>query len=440
VPRDAWLVISSAAGLSAVPLPLKLRIVIGRKRGCDILIEDESVSREHAVLHNEVSGLTIEDLGSRNKTRVMGRSLKPGEVAALGVGTVVEIGHATILVQVGRPPSVKASPPTPPSPSPHVGAASAVVVDATMQGLYALLDVIAPSSLNVLVLGETGTGKEVFTEAIHNGSARARGPLLRINCAGLSGSLLESELFGHEKGSFTGATSAKAGLFEAADGGTLFLDEVGELPLDTQSKLLRVVERGEVTRLGSVTPRRVDVRYVAATNRDLQQLIAEQRFRSDLFFRLNGFSMTLPPLRKRKKEIVPLARFFLGRVALRGQYILTPLAEQALENHPWPGNVRELKNVVERALVLCGPLARIDVEHLHLPDAALRQEHSYDAGSATNAGDLKARRESWEHGQILGALTESKGNQRKAAKLLGISRRTLINKIEAYGIARPRKR
>ena len=339
----------------------------------------------------------------------------------------------------------------------------------------------------------------MFAEAIHNGSRRAHAPLLRINCAALSGSLLESELFGHEKGSFTGALGAKAGLFESADGGTVFLDEVGELPLDTQAKLLRVIERGEVIRLGSVQPRRVDVRYVAATNRDLQQLIAENRFRSDLFFRLNGFAVTLPPLRKRRREVVPLARFFLDRAAQGRQYTLGPAAEAALESYPWPGNVRELKNVVERAIVLAGPSGNIEPMHLQLPDPQTGQDTSQvsyepigpndtvpptpyggSSGSggwqpmppmppmqpppmgmhpppgmmgptpgfgvpavnpnAVNPNDLRAQRESWERQQIMSALERTSGNQKEAAKLLGISRRTLINKIEAYGIARPRKR
>ncbi|CAN5925542.1 hypothetical protein BH11MYX4_BH11MYX4_57230 [soil metagenome] len=497
--REPWLVISSAAGVRAIPLPRSPRVVIGRMHTCDIVIEDESVSRQHAALHSTPNGLSIEDLGSRNKTKIMGRSLGRGESAALAVGSVVEIGYATMFVQVGRPPGARASSQGLPGASPHVAAASAIILDPTMQRLYALLDVIAPSPLNVMVLGETGTGKEVFAEAIHNGSRRAHAPLLRINCAALSGSLLESELFGHEKGSFTGALGAKAGLFEAADGGTVFLDEVGELPLDTQSKLLRVIERGEVIRLGSVTPRRVDVRYVAATNRDLQQLIAEQRFRSDLFFRLNGFTVTLPPLRKRRKEIIPLARFFLDRAAQGRQYTLTTGAEQGLEAYPWPGNVRELKNVVERAIVLAGPAARIDPQHLHLPDPETGQEYPHDehelsgpndtmppipygtvpnaqsgawsapmpppTGSvsalgamppmgapgmmgptpgfgvpAVNPNDLRAQRETWERAQIMSALERTSGNQKEAAILLGISRRTLINKIEAYGIARPRKR
>jgi two-component system response regulator AtoC len=465
--REPWLVISSATGVRALPLPRSNRVVVGRMHTCDIVIDDESVSRQHAAVLVGPHGLMVEDLGSRNKTRIGGRSLGRGETAPLPVGAVVEVGYATMFVQMGRPLSTGQRDPRRGGAAPQ--ASSAIVHDPTMQRLYALLDVIAPSPLNVVILGETGTGKEVFAEAIHRGSARADRPFLKINCAALSGSLLESELFGHEKGAFTGALGAKAGLFEAADGGSVFLDEVGELPIETQAKLLRVIEYGEVIRLGSVQPRRVDVRYVAATNRDLNQAIAMNRFRADLFFRLNGFSVTLPPLRKRLKEIVPLARHFLDRAARGVQYSVTAEAQATLERYPWPGNVRELKNVLERALVLAGPMARIEPSHLQLPEPERELGGMLDtvppipygagtmpgtwpppaaqsgpidtAAPAFNVGnDLRAQRESWEKQQILQALEKTSGNQKEAAKLLGVSRRTLINKIEAYGIARPRKR
>ncbi|MDF2693566.1 MAG: uncharacterized protein K0S65_1949 [Labilithrix sp.] len=446
--REPWLVISSAGGVRGIPLPRSNRVTVGRMFTCDIVIDDESVSRQHAAILVGPEGLTIQDLGSRNKTRVGGRALGRGETAPLSVGAVVEVGYATMFVQMGRPPSA-------PSAS-HPQSNAAIVHDPTMLRLYALLDVIAPSPLNVVILGETGTGKEVFAEAMHKGSARSERPFLKINCAALSGSLLESELFGHERGAFTGALGAKEGLFEAADGGTVFLDEVGELPIETQAKLLRVIEYGEVIRLGSVQPRRVDVRYVAATNRDLNHAIAANRFRSDLFFRLNGFSVTLPPLRKRQKDIVPLARHFLDRAARGRPYSVTPESQSALEHYAWPGNVRELKNVLERALVLSGAAGRIEPQHLQLPEMPsdngqlsgpadtvppVRLPPMPPAGSAPGLGhDLKAQRESWEKQQILQALEKTSGNQKEAAQLLGVSRRTLINKIEAYGIARPRKR
>jgi two-component system, NtrC family, response regulator AtoC len=492
--REPWLVISSASGVRGIPLPRTQRVTIGRMPTCDIVIDDDSVSRQHAAILAGPQGMAIEDLGSRNKTKVTGRTLGRGESAPLPIGAVVEVGYATMFVQLGRPAS-----PTSPILPPSAKVSNAIVHDPTMQRLYALLDVIAPSPLNLVILGETGTGKEVFAEAIHKGSARLTAPFLKINCAALSGSLLESELFGHEKGSFTGALGAKPGLFEAADTGTVFLDEVGELPIETQAKLLRVVEYGEVIRLGSVQPRRVDVRYVAATNRDLSQAIAANRFRSDLFFRLNGFSVTLPPLRKRTKDIVPLAHHFLERAARGRPFMLSAEASSVLEHYSWPGNVRELKNVVERAIVLAGATGRIEPVHLQLSPAAPPMDevagpadtfppmafanlpgampgtwppqgpqgmppqaaHSSGSvahamtpsmgsphagvvppapGSGAGANDLKAQRETWEKQQILQALERTSGNQKEAAKLLGVSRRTLINKIEAYSIARPRKR
>ena len=494
---EPWLVISSAGGVRTIPLPRAPRVTIGRMHTCDIVIDDDSVSRQHSEIVMTAQGLVIADLGSRNKTKVAGRALGRGESAPLSVGTVVEVGYATMFVQVGRPAG-GGGPVS--SPAPGAAKGAAIVHDPTMQRLYALLDVIAPSPLNVVILGETGTGKEVFAEAIHKGSNRTNRPFLKVNCAGLSGSLLESELFGHEKGAFTGALGAKEGLFEAADGGTVFLDEVGELPVETQAKLLRVIEYGEVIRLGSVTPRRVDVRYVAATNRDLSQAIVTGHFRSDLFFRLNGFSVTLPPLRKRPKDIVPLAQHFLDRAARGRPYQVTGETQAMLERYAWPGNVRELKQVLERALVLSGPAGRIEPMSLGLPEMPgempqnLEVSGPYDtappglyaplpqppppqnawpvpqpvAAPATqpprawgppmppapqamppqmpqapplaSGADLKAQRESWEKQQILQALERTSGNQKEAAVLLGVSRRTLINKIEAYGIARPRKK
>jgi transcriptional regulator with GAF, ATPase, and Fis domain len=467
--HEPWLVVSSSQGVRFLPFPGGAHARIGRIPTCEIQIDDESVSRQHAILHRTEDGLRIEDLGSRNRTKLLGRSLGGGESAPLALGTVVEIGSATMFVQLGRPAAaVSGKPIVAPNSEPSlrderagdIGPSSAVIVDPTMQRLYALLDIIAPSPLNVLVLGDTGTGKEIFAEAIHQRSQRAKKRLLRINCAALGGPLLESELFGHEQGGLAGAPDAKPGLFEAADGGTVFLDEIGELPLDTQAKLLRVVERGEVMRIGSVVPRRIDVRYVAATSHDLQQLVNEQRFRADLFFRLNGFSLTLPPLRRRKSEILPLARFFLQRGANKTRAVpFCPDAEQRLLDYAWPGNVRELKSVVERAGVLAGAASSIDASHILLPEVEMRISYppqDMPRGSAppppppvdlppmpSESGapqDLRKQHESWERTQIINALEKTSGNQKEAAKLLGVSRRTLINKIETHGIARPRKR
>ena len=310
--------------------------------------------------------------------------------------------------------------------------AAPIVLDPAMQRLYALLDLIAPSPLAVLVLGETGTGKEVFAAEIHARSTRAKNPFLKLNCATLSGSLLESELFGHERGAFTGATTAKTGLFEAANGGTLFLDEIGELPPDTQAKLLRVLDTGEVLRLGSVTPKKVDVRYVSATNRDLHVEVAEGRFRSDLLFRLNGFEVTLPPLRKRHAEVLALAMVFVERAAKLAKVKVPDVTEAtraALTSHAWPGNVRELKTTMERACALGAKRGRIDPADLMLRAATPLREESLN--------DVLAAR---DKERVLDALERANGNQTEAAKLLGVSRRTIVTKIEKYGIDRPRKR
>jgi transcriptional regulator with GAF, ATPase, and Fis domain len=425
--------------------------VLGRAPECEVMLDDPSVSRRHALL--TVSGrITVEDLGSTNGTAIQGRKLAPGERGVLALGTVFEIGSATMVLQ-RTPPAGTRSHRTP------ADMPGTVVRDPAMKRLYEMLDVVAPTGLSVLVLGETGVGKEVFAEALHRRSSRVGAPFLKLNCAALPESILEAELFGYEKGAFTGATQTKVGLFEAADGGTLFLDEVGEMAPSTQTKVLRALESGEVMRLGSSTTRKVDVRFLSAANRDLRKLVADGKFRADLFFRLNGITMTLPPLRKRPEDVLPLAEVFLERAARKlgkPPPRLGAEARKALEAHPWPGNVRELRNVIERAVVLCqGEVLK--------PEDLLLQEGEIEtaavavapAPSATpvpgapedqqvtmriplRPPELKGKLEEFERAQILEALAKTTGNQTRAAKLLGIARRTLIKKMVRYGIERPR--
>ncbi|MBA3392886.1 MAG: sigma 54-interacting transcriptional regulator, partial [Deltaproteobacteria bacterium] len=232
-----------------------------------------------------------------------------------------------------------------------------VVRDPQMIALHQMIDRVAGSDVTVLLLGETGVGKEVIAETLHQRSPRADGPLVRINCAALPEQLLEGELFGHERGAFTGADKAKAGLIESAEGGTLFLDEVGEIPLSTQVKLLRVLEERKVLRLGARSPTAVDVRIIAATNRDLEADVAAGTFRQDLFFRLHVFPLEIPPLRDRASEIEPLAAVFIASLCeqmhRRSRPRLSASAVAALQAYAWPGNIRELRNVVHRALLLC---------------------------------------------------------------------------------------
>jgi len=325
-----------------------------------------------------------------------------------------------------------------------------VVVAPSMQALYDQVARAAASSINVLVLGETGVGKEVLARAVHNLSARRAGPFIALNCAALTESLLESELFGHEKGAFTGALQARAGLLESAAGGTLFLDEIGDLPLSIQTKLLRVLEDKKVLRVGARIERTVDVRFVAATNRDIERDAAAGKFREDLFYRLNGLSFTIPPLRERRPEIAALARMFLARYnAELGRDTAISMSDEVLhllESYTWPGNVRELRNAIERAAVLCsGDVLRPE----HLPTRIVtgspgRPSSAPPSGLDGAREDIlsRARNElqGVERQRIVDALEQSGGNQTRAAEALGISRRTLVYRLSELGMPRPRKR
>jgi transcriptional regulator with PAS, ATPase and Fis domain len=287
------------------------------------------------------------------------------------------------------------------------------------------LDRIAASDLPVLLLGETGSGKEVLADLVHRRSARAAGPFLRLNCASVPEALLEGELFGYQRGAFTGALAAKPGLLELASGGTAFLDEIGELAPAAQAKLLRAIGEGRLLRLGDDRERPIDVRYVAATNRDPSADVARKRFRSDLLYRLNAFTVRVPPLRERPDEIEPLARFFAARIAARlGRPvpILSGDALALLHHHRWPGNVRELRHAIEHAVVLADGV--IEAGHLPWPIGCLPLEHS--------------RRPRAGRAEVVEALARTKGNQTKAARLLGVSRQTLIARIRLYRLPRPR--
>ncbi len=301
---------------------------------------------------------------------------------------------------------------------------------------------VAPRPTTVLITGESGVGKEVLARFIHLHSGRPEGTFVALNCAALPESLLESELFGHDKGAFTGAVRAHAGRFEQAHGGTLLLDEVGEMSPALQAKFLRVLETRRVTRLGATRARSVDVRVLAATNRDLEQEVSEGRFREDLLFRLSVFPIRIPPLRRRPLDVLPLARHFLALLAggpgQRPRTFSGP-AEELLRQHAWPGNVRELQNVVERAVILAGS-GDIRPAHLHLgPDQAPAAEvpPSPDAPSAPPAGDSAPRATSLkelEKRAIVEALEATGGNRSQAAKQLGIARRTLQYKLKKLGI------
>jgi two-component system response regulator AtoC len=325
-----------------------------------------------------------------------------------------------------------------------------VVLDPSMRALYDQASRAAATLINVLILGENGVGKEILARAIHNLSPRAKGPFVALNCAALTESLVQSELFGHEKGAFTGALHARAGLLESAAGGTLFLDEIGELPISMQSKLLRALEERKVMRIGARAEREIDVRFVAATNRDPEEEIVRGTFRQDLYFRLNGISLTIPPLRERTLEIPHLARMFLVRARAEQSAPALSIAASTLallEAYAWPGNVRELKNVIERGAVLCQGEQLLPQ---HLPPKLCDAAASRPPSAAPSAESAPLPRESSapnplrapgdERKLILEALEECAGNQTRAAELLGISRRTLVSRLNDFDIPRPRKR
>ncbi|OGP94569.1 MAG: hypothetical protein A2Z19_08105 [Deltaproteobacteria bacterium RBG_16_54_18] len=295
-----------------------------------------------------------------------------------------------------------------------------------MQGVLTRVDHVAPTDATVLIEGESGTGKELVARAIHERSLRNTAPFIPINCSTFPETLLESELFGYEKGAFTGADKGRKGLFEAAHRGTLFLDEIADMSLPLQGKLLRVLQEGEVRRLGSTLPIQVDVRIVTATNKRSEELVAEGILREDLFYRLNVVRIHIPPLRERSDDIIPLAQHFLAIYTRKANKEIAGFASDAIEAmvaHPWPGNVRELENAVERGVILCreASIAAQDLSLGLIPSPA---------GSFANRGTLKEL----ERGYILAALERHGGNQAKAARELGIARNTLWRRLKEYGL------
>ncbi|MHB9000693.1 MAG: sigma-54 interaction domain-containing protein, partial [Thermoanaerobaculia bacterium] len=298
-----------------------------------------------------------------------------------------------------------------------------------MRKLFDAVETVGPTDATVLITGESGTGKELVARAIHAASPRRFHPLVAIHCGALTETLLESELFGHEKGAFTGAQYRKKGKFEVAEGGTVFLDEIGDISLKTQTDLLRVLQEHEITRVGGHQPIEVDFRCVAATNKPLEQLIDEGKFRPDLFYRLNVFRIELPPLRDRRDDIPLLVNHFVRRFALSMNKRITriaPAAMACLQQHDWPGNVRELENAVERAMVVA------QEPEITEGDLLIKAKNGAAVipGSARTLDDVER-----EH--ILRILEECGGNQTRAAEMLGIDRVTLHNKLKRYGWVKP---
>jgi len=299
-----------------------------------------------------------------------------------------------------------------------------IAESAAMRRVFEEAGRVAPTDASVLVQGESGSGKEVVVDYIHRRSGRAEQALVRVDCGALPETLIESELFGHEKGAFTGAESSRRGRFEEANGGTLFLDEVGELALSLQPKLLGVLETGKFRRVGGTRQLTTDVRVVAATNRNLEEAVREDEFREDLYYRLNVFTISVPALRERRDDILPLAERFLDGAKKR----LTPAAERLLMAYDWPGNVRELRNVMARAAIMASGNTILPSD---LPPAL---QHAESKKSEETGSVLVGDMETIQRRAILEALEKTDGNKTRAAELLGISRRNLIYKLRDYGL------
>jgi transcriptional regulator with PAS, ATPase and Fis domain len=386
---------------------------IGRDETCHAVVADASISRTHAVLSR--SPLTLTDQGSRNGTFVEGQRIQPNVPTPIMPGKSFRLGDVTAFLRV-----VQAQDNTetqdPAAAARGRSMASVVAEDPRMRMLFERLDLVAPSELNLLLLGETGVGKEVLAQAIHERSGRT-GAFLALNCAALPETILEGELFGHERGAFTGAVADKKGLLEAAHGGTLFLDEIGELPLATQAKLLRVVESGEVLRIGARKATHVDLRFIGATHRNLKDMVRDGTFRQDLMYRIDGFSLKIPPLRERPKDIAPLSRLFIAK-SKRPSLRVSDAALAVLAGYSWPGNIRELRNVMGRAVVLAQG-DTIEPQDLAL-DTDVGSTPLLETSAPSGAADSKPLDESvraFERDRIREALAAAGGSKTKAYRM-----------------------
>ena len=406
---------------------LRAASTVGRHSTCDLALADPQVSGLHLHLTLEGDRLRLRDAGSTNGTWLAGQRIYDVE---LGPGAEIVVGSTTLVVELDESATVHAVE----APSESFG--ELVGASRVMRELFALLERIAPKELTVLVLGETGTGKESVARSVHAGSKRAAEPFVVVDCTALPEALAESLLFGHEKGAFTGATERRIGFFEAARGGTLFLDEVGELPGPLQSKFLRVLERREIVRVGSQTPVPVDIRVVAATNRDLRNEIEKGRFREDLYFRLAQVRVTLPSLRDRPEDIPLLCRKLLERA--QSDAMIEHEALAFLTTQPWPGNVRELANALLRAGALSsdGIIRREDLSGEGFGARADKEPPPFDLiGTFADAKERAIDR--FEKAYLSMLMRRCKGNLSRASREAELARhhlRDLLKKRALYGV------
>ncbi|NOY83522.1 MAG: FHA domain-containing protein [Nitrospirae bacterium] len=387
---------------------------VGRSSRSDFPVADKTVSNLHLELEAGLSGVHVRDMGSTNGTRVDGQKIQSLTVA---LGSEIQIGNTTLKLFMEE----ETTPVVPPSLGGLVGKSL------NMQEVYKWIRKAAKGDVSILIQGETGCGKEVVAQEIHRLSDRSEGPLITIDCSAIPKDLIESELFGHEKGSFTGAIGKRKGAFELADGGTVFLDEIGELPLEMQPKLLRVLEEKQLKRIGGGERIKSDFRVVAATNRWLDQEVLTGNFRSDLYFRLNVVPISLPPLRERREDIPLLVNHFLkGKSVHVPQAVLDTLIE-----HPWPGNVRELRNVLERGVVLMEENT-LSMDDLLFFGAGKKGGAPMPWAESEGASAAPVSLEEVEQQVIRRALKTHEGDKKAVAKELGIALSTLYEKIRRF--------
>jgi two-component system response regulator HydG len=393
---------------------------VGSDPGNDLVIPDPFVSGKHLRITRKDNTFRVVDHRSTNGTFIGSVRVMEADIPLF---TSLRLGEAELILE--------------PVPAAKKEASYQGIIgnDASVRQVADLVERVAPSSAAVAIFGESGTGKELVARAVHAKSNRADKPFVPVNCAAISKELIESELFGHEKGAFTGATNARKGAFEEADAGTLFLDEIGELPLDLQAKLLRALESGEIKRVGASRPTHVDVRIVAASNRDLLAACRAQKFRDDLYYRLCVIPLHLAPLRNRRGDVLALAEHFVRLFSPRGQHVnFTPSAIDRLQTHSWPGNIRELRNSVHRALLLRkGPT--IDAS-----DLSFDQEVNPDTGITVpelpRGMTLEQMLEKLERQIVETALRRYNNNRERVAKELGVARSTLFKRLKDWGLTR----
>ncbi len=392
---------------------------LGTEPSNALVLQDRFISGRHLKVTRSEGGFHVVDLNSTNGTFFGGMRLFEAEIP---LGTALRVGETELFFEPSSPGR--------PRESFH----GIIGSDPAVKQLVELIQRVAPSTVTVAIQGESGTGKELVARALHEFSPRAAQPFIPLNCAAISPQLMESELFGHEKGAFTGAEARRKGAFEEAHGGTLFLDEVGELPLELQAKLLRVLENGEVKPVGATRPLRVDVRVVAATNRELLAQAREGKFREDLYFRLCGIPLVLPPLRRRPGDVKALAEHFVRLYAPQGQTVrFTVAALDKLQQHTWPGNIRELRNVVSRALLLRkGP--RIDAGDIAFEEGPLREPEGLANLELPAGVTLEKMMQRLERQLIENTLRRFQHNKERTARALGVCRSNLYKRLKQWSL------